>query len=250
MKLLNVLDYILDAAKNEEKLLAILIDPDKINSSEDLDSLCIDLTKGKPDLIFIGGSLINNGNFNEIVNKIKSLLLAPVVIFPGNNKQIEKSADAILLLSLISGRNPEFLIGQHVLSSFDLKKSGLEIISTGYMLVDCGNKTSASYMSNTQGIPYTKNGIAAATALAGEQLGNKIIYLDGGSGAKTPISPKMIKIIKETISIPLIVGGGIKTIQDATDTWNAGADLIVIGTAFENNPDILVSFQKIKSELK
>lgn len=247
---MKTLEYIEGKRSKNEKLLAILIDPDKVEKSADLENICINLSQNKPDIILIGGSLINNGRFEEVVKKLKSLSIAPVIIFPGNNKQISPSADGILLLSLISGRNPEYLIGQHVASAFDLKKSGIDILSTGYILVDCGNTTAAAYMSNTQPIPYLKNGIACATALAGEQIGNGLIYLDGGSGADKPVSAGMIQSVKRTLSVPLIVGGGIKTTEQAISAWRNGADIIVIGTAFEEDPNFINALNRAKMEVQ
>ena len=174
--------------------------------------------------------------------QLRTLRNAPgkkVIIFPGDNSQISSYADGILLLSLISGRNPEFLIGQHVKSSFLLKQSGLCILPTGYILIDGGDLSSVQYISNTLPIPTDKFEIASATALAGVQLGLKYIYLDAGSGAPNPISPIMVKAIKNQVSVPLFIGGGIKTQKQLEKAWNAGADIVVIGNAIENNVSLI-----------
>ena len=180
-------------------------------------------------MILIGGSIVFNG-IDETVKTIKSLTSKPVYLFPGSILQVSKYADGILLLSLISGRNPEFLIGNHVLAAPKIKKSGIEVIPTGYILVNSGIDTSVSYMSNTAPIPYCKNDIAVATALAGEMLGLQTIYLEAGSGALKPVSAKMISEVKSQIKIPLIVGGGIKTTEQLYAILQAGADMVVIGT--------------------
>ena len=175
---------------------------------------------------------------------IKNNSNIPVILFPGNAMQINKNADGILFLSLISGRNPELLIGKQVISAPILKQASLEVISTGYMLIDSGRPTTASYMSNTLPIPRNKNGIATSTAMAGEYLGMKLIYMDGGSGAKKPIEIDMIKQVSKQINIPLIIGGGICNAQKAIDNCNAGADLIVVGNAIEKNADLILEISK------
>jgi phosphoglycerol geranylgeranyltransferase len=228
-----------------EKMIAVLIDPDKQKPSE-LYNLLIEKINSFADLIFIGGSLLTTSHFHDTVAVIKSFSKLPLVIFPGSTSQIDAKADAILLLSLISGRNPEFLIGQQVLAAPHLKKSGLEILSTGYILIDGGQPTTVSYISNTTPIPSNKPEIAACTALAGEQLGMKLIYIDGGSGAESVIAPSTIKAVKSEISLPLIVGGGIKTAQSARQAFSSGADIIVIGTAFENDSSLIEEISKAK----
>lgn len=228
-----------DISKNK-KNIGILIDPDKYNSIEDLNVVIESLKNKLPDFIFVGGSMINNNMFEDTISTLRESLNIPIIIFPGNNQQISNNADGILLLSLISGRNAEYLIGQHVQSSFKLKNSKIDILSTGYILVDCGSRTSVQYVSNTTPIPYTKNKIAAATALAGEQLGLSLIYLEGGSGADKPISCDMINIVRKNITVPLIVGGGIRNKTDVEKAWSAGADIVIVGTAFEKDPNILL----------
>jgi len=197
------------------------------------------INHSKVDFVFVGGSLLTETNFHACVKKIKSESKVPVILFPGSPSQINEDADAILFLSLISGRNAELLIGQHVIAAPFLRKTKLEIIPTGYMLVDCGRATTASYISQTFPLPYNKPEIAAATAMAGEMLGLKCMYLDGGSGAEKPVSLKMIHAVREAVNVPIIVGGGIRNEEQAKDLYNAGADLLVVGTAFEEEPELL-----------
>jgi phosphoglycerol geranylgeranyltransferase len=233
----KVLNNILKLRSLEKKALAVLLDPDKVELSgfEPFLRLC---AENEVDFFLVGGSLISNNIMAEMTAMIHKLTTIPVILFPGSSLHIEPSADAILLLSLISGRNPEFLIGQHVVSAPILKKSGLEILPTGYLLIESGQQTTASYISNTP-IPYNKPDIAACTAMAGEMLGLKLIYLDGGSGAMHPVSAKMIRKVREAVEVPLIVGGGINSAEKARIALEAGADMIVIGNAFEKNPDLL-----------
>ncbi len=191
------------------------------------------------DYILMGGSLLVNDRLDQCISLIKKETRLPVVLFPGNEMQINGKADAILLLSLISGRNPEMLIGKHVTAAPYLKASGLEVLSTGYMLIESGNSTTALYMSNTAPIPREKDDIAICTAMAGEMLGMKLIYMDAGSGAIHPVSASMIKKVKAQINIPLIVGGGIKDPQIAYESCIAGADMIVVGTAIEKDISLI-----------
>lgn len=223
--------------QQNSKQIAILIDPDKMNKEKLLHLIAI--AQNKIDYFFIGGSLLMHNNLEETVQIIKQNTTIPVVLFPGNYNQITSSADAILLLSLISGRNAEFLIGQQVHAAPILKQSNLEIISTGYILIDSDNKTSVQYISNTQPIPNNKYDIAACTALAGEQLGLKAIYLEAGSGALQSVPTALITAVKQQINIPLIVGGGIKSVETAKAIFDAGANIIVVGTAIEENPTFL-----------
>jgi phosphoglycerol geranylgeranyltransferase len=238
-----ILDKLIESRKSSKKLLAVLIDPDKIQSTELLKQFIGSCEYAEADLILVGGSLLMNDSLDAYITTIKSSTNIPVVIFPGSPLQISGKADAILFLSLISGRNAELLIGSHVTAAPYLKKTGIEILPTGYMLVDCGNATTVSYISNTQPIPYHKPEIAAVTALAGEMLGLKLIYVDGGSGAQKPVSQKTIEAIKKQTTLPLITGGGIRNLEDAENAWSAGADVVVIGTAFENDPQLILSFR-------
>ena len=227
------------------KSFAVLLDPDNLDEQSCME--IIDLSYGNVDYFFAGGSLLMKTNLNAIVQTVKNNCDIPVILFPGNNLQIYPSADAILLLSLISGRNPDMLIGQHVVAAPILKKSSLEILPTGYMLVDCGKQTTAQYISNTMPIPYNKNSLASCTAIAGEMLGLKLIYLDGGSGAGKPINPAMINAVRRSVDVPIIAGGGINSAAKALEALNAGADLIVIGNGIEEKPGLLVDVsQKVK----
>ena len=221
-----------------KKMLAVLIDPDKGIPS--LSDFIKQVNAFPPDFIFIGGSLIFK-SVKDMVESIKKECSIPVVLFPGNALQFSSNADGLLYLSLISGRNPEFLIGQHVTSSYAVKKSGIEVLSTGYILVDGGKPTSVGYMSNTMPIPLDKPEIAVATAIAGELIGHKLIYLEAGSGALCAISAEMITAVKQHIDIPLIVGGGLRTSFDVQHVLQAGADIVVVGSILEKRPKSLES---------
>ncbi|HLC82699.1 MAG TPA: geranylgeranylglyceryl/heptaprenylglyceryl phosphate synthase, partial [Bacteroidia bacterium] len=196
------------------------------------------------DFIMVGGSILSNGSFEKCIQSIKKNTSIPVLIFPGNHLQISKNADAILLLSLISGRNPELLIGKHVIAAPQIKTSNLEVLATGYMLIESGRQTSASYMSNTNPIPSDKTSIAACTAMAGEQLGLKLIYMDAGSGAMNTVSAEMIKKVSKNISIPLVIGGGIDSPKKALLACKSGADIIVVGNAIEKDVKLIESIAK------
>ncbi len=224
--------------------MAVLIDPDSIESESQLVNICQHSNESSIDFILVGGSLITNGFFDKCIQIIKQHTQIPVVLFPGNIMQVSKNADAILLLSLISGRNPDLLIGKHVLAAPMLKQSGLEIIPTGYMLIDGGNITSVSYMSNTTPIPAEKHSIAACTAMAGEMLGLQVTYMDAGSGAQHPISTKIISAVRESVNGPIFIGGGIKTPEGAIAACNAGADVVVVGNAFEKEPELIGQIAK------
>lgn len=234
----SIYKHISDSAATGKKRFAVLIDPDKL-SIENLAETISHTSTANIDYFFIGGSLLMHDVLDETLTYIKNHSKVPTIIFPGNSIQINNKADAILLLSMISGRNPELLIGHHVTAAPYLKKSNLEVISTGYMLIDGGSTSSVSYMSNTTPIPADKPDIASCTALAGEYLGNKVIYMDAGSGALNAISPEMIKSVKKHISIPLIIGGGIRTPEAAYEKARAGADVIVIGNAIEKDPTLI-----------
>lgn len=230
-----------EKASKGQKQLAVLIDPDSLQNEEGLLALIQTCNQHKVDLLLVGGSLITNGFWDRCIELLKANTQIPVVLFPGNIMQTHKAADAILFLSMISGRNPDLLIGKHVLAAPLLKKSGIEVVPTGYMIVDGGNITSVMYMSNTTPLPSDKNNIASCTALAGEMLGLKVIYMDAGSGAKNPISSSMIREVKEQISGPLFIGGGIRTPQQAIDACQAGADIVVVGNAIEKDQDLVGS---------
>lgn len=223
------------------KKLAVLVDPDK-PTDEQVVKLAIRAEKAKVDFIFVGGSLLTNDNLDSCIRLLKANSSIPVVLFPGNSLQLSGKADAFLLLSLISGRNAEMLIGRHVIAAPFLKLSGLEIIPTGYMLIDSGKPTTVSYMSNSIPIPADKNDIAMCTAMAGEMLGMKLIFMDAGSGAINPIPHEMIKQVRQSVSVPLVIGGGIKTPEMAAATARAGADLVVIGNTLEHSPNLIEAF--------
>ena len=216
-----------------QKQLALLVDPDKY-SQESL-ALFVELAKETlPDCIMVGGSLVA-GSVEQVVQYIKSHTNIPVVLFPGNSHQLCNEADALLLLSLLSGRNADFLIGQHVVAAKAIRDSGIESISTGYILIDGGCSTSVEYMSNTKPIPRDKVEIIVATAIAGELIGNRMVYLEAGSGAINPVSKEAIQAVRQAISLPIIVGGGIRTVEQAKDAYLAGADMIVVGNALEKD---------------
>ncbi|MGZ8559230.1 MAG: phosphoglycerol geranylgeranyltransferase, partial [Chitinophagaceae bacterium] len=220
--------------KQGKKSFAVLIDPDKVNNPM-LDELIGLAVAAKVDYLLVGGSLVISNHLDECVLHIKQNCNIPVILFPGSPSQISKYADALLYLSLISGRNPELLIGQHVVSAPFVKQSGLEIMSTGYIVVDGGAPTTVSYISNASPVPADKNEIAMCTAMAGEMLGMKLIYMDSGSGAKRPITESMIEAVAKNISTPLIIGGGITDPEKAYLNCKAGADVIVVGNAIEKN---------------
>src|SRR5687768_16248932 len=230
--------------ETNRKAFAVLLDPDNLTREACLNILALSETH-HVDYFFMGGSLVTTQNQAALISLIKEHSSIPVILFPSNSLHIDQQADGILLLSLISGRNPEFLIGQHVLAAPLLKASPLEILPTGYMLVDTGRQTTASYMSGTTPLPYDKPAIAACTAMAGELLGMKFIYLDGGSGALKPISPEMISAVKKSIEVPLIIGGGIKTKEMAHAAYKAGADIIVVGNEIEKNPGFLAEVSEV-----
>lgn len=235
---MNIHASLLENKLKGKKSFAVLIDPDSVNSAS-LDSLISLCVSAKADYIFVGGSLLLSNHLDEVVQQIKARSRIPVVLFPGSPSQVSKYADALLYLSLISGRNPELLIGQHVVSAPFVKSSGLEIISTGYIVVDGGAPTTVSYISNAAPVPADKNDIAVCTAMAGEMLGMKLIYLDAGSGAKNPIAEEMIHAVSQNVDIPLIVGGGITDAEKAYLNCQAGADVIVIGNAIEKDSSLI-----------
>jgi phosphoglycerol geranylgeranyltransferase len=223
---------------NGKKQFAVLIDPDKLDANQ-VKQIADLSRKTQVDYFFIGGSLLINNSLDACIMTLKRETSIPVVLFPGNNMQLSYKADGILFLSLISGRNPEMLIGRHVIAAPYLRLSLLEVISTGYMLIESGRPTTVSYMSNSVPIPADKVDIACCTAMAGEMLGLKLIYMDAGSGALNPISKTMISGVSKSISIPLIVGGGIRTPELAEINCKVGADLIVVGNAIEKDAGLI-----------
>jgi len=236
----NIYHTIVSSKAKSNKAFAVLIDPDKLNDQSLLTTIEIAI-KAKVDFFFVGGSLVVTDTLDKMVAAIKKHCSIPVVLFPGSPDQITPKADALLYLSLISGRNPELLIGQHVISAPFVKQSGLEIIPVGYMLIDGGSPTTVSYISNTNPIPSNKNDIAICTAIAGEMLGLKLIYMDAGSGAIKAIPTAMIKEVAKHIQIPLVVGGGITTPEKAKENCIAGADIIVVGNAAEKDPELITA---------
>ena len=226
----------LDSARTAgRKLLAVLIDPDFGQDEARLERTIQNACMAKADLIFVGGSLLTSASFDRCVQLVKQWSDRPVVLFPGSPAQLSAHADAVLFLSLISGRNPELLIGHHVTAAPTVKALGIEAIPTGYMLVDGGKPTTVSYVSQTLPIPHDKPGIAAATALAGSLLGLRTIYMDTGSGAKRTVSPQMIAAVRGVVDLPIIIGGGIRDAATARELCSAGADVLVMGTAFEED---------------
>ena len=235
---MDIYSQINDKKANGKKQFAVLIDPDKLDDAQVQNIAALALKAGV-DYFFIGGSLLINNSLDSCIMTLKKETAIPVVLFPGNNMQLSYKADSILFLSLISGRNAEMLIGRHVIAAPYLRLSSLEILSTGYMLIESGRPTTVSYMSNSVPIPADKVDIACCTAMAGEMLGLKLLFMDAGSGALNPVSQKMISGVSSSISIPLIVGGGIRTPELAAANCRAGADIIVIGNAIEKDADLI-----------
>ena len=234
----SVYHSLTERKRQGKKSFAVLIDPDKVNdyNMEQLIGLAVE---AKVDYLLVGGSLVVSNYLDECVQLIKKNCTIPVILFPGSPSQVSKYADALLYLSLISGRNADLLIGQHVVSAPVVKQSGLEIMPTGYMVIDGGAPTTVSYISNATPIPADKHEIAVCTAMAGEMLGMKLIYMDAGSGAKRAISEDMITKVAKVIEVPLIVGGGIIEPEKAYLNCKAGADLIVVGNAIEKDVSLI-----------
>ena len=230
------------------KSVAILLDPDK-STGQGLETILGIATEYRADYIFAGGSLTFN-SIDDLIDRIKNQSDIPVVLFPGNLLQLSRKADAILLLSLISGRNPELLIGNHVTAAPFLRDLRDKLVSVGYILVGGGHKTSVEYISQTEAIPPDKPEIVVATALAGEMLGFNMIYLEAGSGAPFPVPCSIVKAVRENVTIPLAVGGGLKTPEEIAGTFNCGADLVVLGNSCEKNPQLLAEACKIRDKLR
>ena len=225
---MNVLRHLQDAKQEQRKLFSLLIDPDKTGGNE-LERTAIAAQNAGVDMFFVGGSLLVSNTLFDCVQIIKANSDIPVVLFPGDNMQVVPNADAILLLSVISGRNAEML-------------------PTGYMLIDSGRPTTASYMSNTNPLPHDKDDIAACTAMAGEMLGLKTIFMDGGSGAQNAVSPSMVKRVADHVDVPIIVGGGLKTPEMAKDRFDAGATVVVVGNAIEQNGSLLAEMASLSKQ--
>src|SRR6201994_620378 len=223
-----IYESLLAKKRKGQRSFAVLVDPDNVNAKkiEEVPGLAV---SAGVDYLFVGGSLVISNHLDEVVQTIRSFCSIPVILFPGTPSQISRYADGLLYLSLISGRNPELLIGQHVISAPAVRQSGLEIMPTGYMVIDGGAPTTVSYISNATPIPSDKNEIAMCTAMAGEMLGMKLIFMDAGSGAKNPINQHMIEKVSSHIEAPLIVGGGITNAEKAYLNCRSGADMIVVG---------------------
>jgi phosphoglycerol geranylgeranyltransferase len=241
---MKILETLTDRSRKGKKSIAVLVDPDKVTDAGQLQHLINLASENLVDFFLVGGSLVTTTNMSEVVKQIKDNVSIPVILFPGNSMQIEPTADALLFLSLISGRNPELLIGQHVIAAPIIRNTKLEVIPTGYMLINSGKTTSVAYISNTTPIPDDKYSLAACTAMAGEMLGLQAIYMDAGSGAEKEISARMITTVKKSINVPLIIGGGINTKQKAFAALEAGADMIVIGNALEKHPNLLIEISE------
>lgn len=227
-------DHILSAKKEGKKLLAILIDPDKV-VPDGISVLAEKLNQSSATHILVGGSSFDGHHLDEIIIELKSKTPLPIVLFPGNPSQISAEADGILFLMLLSGRNPDYLVEHQINAVPVLEKTNLEIISTGYILIESGSETAVERVSKTNPLPKNNIDYIAQTAKAGEFIGNKLIYLEAGSGAQNAVSAQIIKTVSNRISVPLLVGGGIRSKKQIEEAYTAGADLIVIGTAFEND---------------
>jgi putative glycerol-1-phosphate prenyltransferase len=230
------------------KSVALLLDPDKAKGNS-LKKILKTANDSNTDYIFAGGSLTFN-SIDILIDEVRKLSAIPVVLFPGNLLQLTLKADVILLLSLISGRNPELLIGNHVIAAPHLKDVKEKLFSVGYILISCGNKTSVEYISQTEAIPADKPEVAVATALAGEMLGLQMIYLEGGSGATNPVPLDLVRSVRKNISIPLAVGGGIKNNEEVEKIFSAGADLIILGNGCEKNPELLAEACRIRDKYR
>jgi phosphoglycerol geranylgeranyltransferase len=233
-QILTIRQQILEAKSHGQKLLAVLLDPDKI-VLENIDYLIDKINQSPATHVFVGGSIVQNTILEELISELKQKTSLPVILFPGDPSQISPQADAILFLSLLSGRNPDYLIEYQVQAAPILKKTNLEVISTGYILIESGNETAVARVSKTKPLSRENLDLVLATAQAGEMLGNQLIYLEAGSGAKQSVPTEMIELVSQNIEIPVIVGGGIVDLHGIQKAYKAGADLVVIGTAFENN---------------
>jgi len=240
---------LLNKQQQKKKSLAAFIDPDQLEEVTDTLRLISQGIKYQIDYFLVGGSLITTNNLGEVIRTIKDECDIPVILFPGSNLYIDASADAILLLSIISGRNPDLLIGQHVVAAPVLKRSPLEIMATGYILVNTGSIASTTYLSHTTPIPHDKASVAACTAMAGEMLGLRLIYLDAGTEAERAIDPKMISAVRKSVDIPLIVGGGINNRYQASRAYEAGADVIVVGGIEHTAENVLPEIAEITQQL-
>lgn len=231
-----------------EKSVGLLLDPDK-TTAEGLKNILKIASECRTDYILAGGSLTFN-SIDNLIDTVRALCNIPIVLFPGNLLQLSHKADAILLLSLISGRNPELLIGNHVIAAPYLRSVREKLISVGYILVGCGKKTSVEYISQTEAIPADKSDLVVATALAGEMLGLHMIYLEAGSGAANPVPADIINAVKENVSIPIAVGGGLKNCDEITNAFSAGASLVILGNGCEKKPGLLSDACSVRDKMR
>lgn len=243
----KVAQYFKSLQQHSRKELVVLIDPD--DESDEMERIAELALVHKVETFFVGGSLITQGNTARCIKQLRALGVPRIVLFPGNEMQVVEGADAILFLSLISSRNPEYLIGKHVVAAPSIKQLQLETLATGYMLVESGKLTAANYISYSMPLPHDKPEIAAATALAGEMLGLQHFYLDAGSGAQWAVSESMIQAVRGAVSGTLIVGGGIRTAEAAKKAWVAGADFVVVGNGLFENPDVLRELEQVCKQL-
>jgi putative glycerol-1-phosphate prenyltransferase len=241
----KLLEHFTERKKRGLKSLAVLVDPDKVAQMEILLEQC---GSNPPDLFLVGSSFRGDESVSACIAKIRAACAVPVVLFPGNMSQVVADADGILLLSVISSRNADLLIGRHVEAALKVKKSGLEIIPTGYVLIESGRLTSVHYMSQSMPVPNTKPELAAATALAGEQLGLKAIYLEAGSGAEQVVPEAMIAAVRQATDCLLFTGGGITMPAQLNACFKAGADIAVIGNKFEANPELFSQFAEVRDQ--
>lgn len=246
---MGILSHLYDIIRQKQlagrKQLAVLIDPDKVNSHSLL-RLIKASTEAGADYFFVGGSLLTTDSLEQVLDTIKANSAIPAILFPGAVTQLSPKADALLMLSLISGRNPEFLIGAHVVAAPLIRQAGIGVLPTAYMLIDGGRQTTVSYISNTTPIPADKPDIAACTAMAGEMLGLKLIYMDAGSGAQRPVPAATIAAVRRAVDLPIIVGGGVRDAAAAANAYASGADILVVGNALESDPDFLQALSETK----
>ena len=243
-KIGRTIQAIWEAKNSGRPLFAILIDPGKLplEAIQDLINIANDCVV---DFIFVGGSSCPVKVFNETITFLKNTQNRPVIIFPGSEMQVSESADALLLLSLISGRNPELLIGKHVEAAKHLTEIGLEVIPTGYILIESGKPTTVEQVSETKSLSRENSDLALSTALAGQLLGMQLIYLEAGSGAENHVPIETIRLVSSRLNIPIIVGGGITDADKLQHVINAGADLVVVGNALEKDPQLLIQFSQV-----
>jgi phosphoglycerol geranylgeranyltransferase len=241
------LSQIYQIKSENRKALAVLIDPDQ--GSKSVVNIAQTCEEHKVDFVFVGGSLVTSGVLIETIKNIREFYTGYIYLFPGNEFMIDESADGILFLSLLSGRNPEYLIGKQVVAAPTLIKSGLDVIPTAYLLIDGGKESSVSYISNTKPIPSDKIDIAVATAQAGKLMGMQCIYMDSGSGALYHIPSKMVVGVKENVKLPLIIGGGIRNAESAFELYKSGADILVIGNGVEQNDNLIQTISEVKTTI-